>query len=596
MCKYSHGDDAIVPGQLYPTAPGIPFMFPGNIPFMPGAAYDPHEARMDMRPRQHQRAPLLPRIQQDDGSVVHPVTASGELPVIQDLTPTIPETPTVPGPLPSDDVEMKNPNIPMVPPAAIPGYNPVVAPGINGSPYQPSNPSMEVDSNIVPGMRPPTRSRGGPRERGRGGRGTFGGEVHSFRPEKRNDRTLVVEKIPEEKLSLDQVNEWFKRFGTVTNVAIDAVGGKALVSFEKHEEAHAAWRSEEAVFGNRFVKLFWHRPLEGHGQVGARMLAASAPLVANMATTARASASTSPSMVADVATTTTISAQSLASANAGRRASALPSSSTASALAVKQKLLEQKIVEQKSLMADLGTASAEQKKEIMARLRNLGVEMTQLTSTPSTLEAPNVPVANGSHDRNNGKALHEQKEKDRLDKELEVHNKTEESSTTDELKAKLDKLKAEVNCSLIFSLRNLLISVRKSQAASLGLDSALPSTTTSPSHFRGGFRGRPPRGRGYFRNGPVRGGPPRGSMKLDNRPKKLLVKGVDEGHIQALRDWYEVCDFPLFIRSLGYLMLLWLLFRPLVSSTTLNLQTTIQPHVSFRSSHDQQLSRVLQKA
>lgn len=29
-------------------------------------------------------------------------------------------------------------------------------------------------------------------------------------------------------------------------------------------------------------------------------------------------------------------------------------------------------------------------------------------------------------------------------------------------------------------------------------------------------------------------------MKLDNRPKKLLVKGVREEGVQALRDWYEV--------------------------------------------------------
>jgi RNA-binding protein 26 len=38
----------------------------------------------------------------------------------------------------------------------------------------------------------------------------------------------------------------------------------------------------------------------------------------------------------------------------------------------------------------------------------------------------------------------------------------------------------------------------------------------------------------------MRGGPVRGSMKLDNRPKKLLVKGVHEDGSQALRDWYEV--------------------------------------------------------
>ena len=75
----------------------------------------------------------------------------------------------------------------------------------------------------------------------------------------------------------------------------------------------------------------------------------------------------------------------------------------------------------------------------------------------------------------------------------------------------------------------------------MGLDAPLPSS--SPGGYRG-YRGR---GRGasrsYFRGGPImRGGPVRGSMKLDNRPKKLLVKGVHEDGSQALRDWYEVRD------------------------------------------------------
>ena len=29
-------------------------------------------------------------------------------------------------------------------------------------------------------------------------------------------------------------------------------------------------------------------------------------------------------------------------------------------------------------------------------------------------------------------------------------------------------------------------------------------------------------------------------MKLDNRPKKLLVKGASAESLQAVRDWYEV--------------------------------------------------------
>lgn len=31
-------------------------------------------------------------------------------------------------------------------------------------------------------------------------------------------------------------------------------------------------------------------------------------------------------------------------------------------------------------------------------------------------------------------------------------------------------------------------------------------------------------------------------MKLDNRPKKLLVQGATQDQLQSVRDWYEVCD------------------------------------------------------
>ena len=71
------------------------------------------------------------------------------------------------------------------------------------------------------------------------------------------------------------------------------------------------------------------------------------------------------------------------------------------------------------------------------------------------------------------------------------------------------------------------------QAASLGIDPlAEPS---SPYPYRGRGRGR---GRGFYR-GSTRGGPPRASMKIDNRPKKLLVKDVGSDSVQAVRDWYE---------------------------------------------------------
>lgn len=75
----------------------------------------------------------------------------------------------------------------------------------------------------------------------------------------------------------------------------------------------------------------------------------------------------------------------------------------------------------------------------------------------------------------------------------------------------------------------------------------------------GGSGYRPYRGRGRgggrsFYRGAMRGGPPRASMKLDNRPKKLLVKGVSDEQLQGVRDWYEVRLLPYPAFSIPHLM------------------------------------------
>lgn len=474
----------------------------GNMPFLPmfggmpfgmaqGAPYDPHEARMDMHPNgigmsrgMQQRAPLLPRVPQDDGAqVAHPMDRSGELPVIQDLTPQLPPE-SAPPTAPAAD---------RIPQSSTPVQQHPISP-------------MDVDTGVLSVPGPSTYNtrggfgggmRGAPR-----GRGVFGGDAQAFRPERRQDKTLVVEKIPEDKLNLDAVNTWFKRFGTVTNVAIDVHSAKALVSFSEHSEAHAAWKSEDAVFSNRFVKVFWHRPMEGHGQQGSRMLAASAPLLANLAARGSPTPSALPQPPAPHATTP---------------ARKPMQSTAASELAAKQKLLEQQIAEQKSLMASLGTASAEEKKEILARLRKLGEEM-KIAPAPSS--SPNPAKVHSPAPASTAQDDHEKKERERLDKELEMHAVGE---STEELKAKLAKLREE--------------------AASLGIQATSPDTSYG-SAYRG-YRGRGRGVRGAFYRGSPRGGPPRASMKLDNRPRKLLVKGVREDAVQALRDWYEVRrDYP----------------------------------------------------
>ena len=426
---------------MFPNG-GMPFGMNGNV----GGAYDPNEAHMDMRPSPgpgmgmgmgmgigtggvgivsgRLRPPIIPRMQQEDGKgspMMHNPNASGELPVIQDLTPKVPKD------------ESQSPADQLVQNGIGDAYGPV---------NDVSATYMEVDESL------PIPSQGGfpGGMRGGGGRGRGTHPSHSsaqqMRPQKgRGDKTLVVEKIPEDKLSLDSVNGWFKRFGTVTNVAIDARSAKALVTFVEHDEAHKAWKSEDAVFNNRFVKLYWHRPMEGHGQGGARALAASANLVANI----------NGKDTAPVPSITTTQPATLTAPTTSTIAKRKSPSVTVSALAAKQQLLEQQITEQKSLMTQLTSASADEKKEIMARLRKLGEEMKP-SPPPTATPAPSPsPTLTSQRRASSNPQLDEKlrKERERLDKELENHSTTKPSdggaeANTEDLKAKLARLKAEV--------------------------------------------------------------------------------------------------------------------------------------------------------
>ena len=421
-CKYSHGDDAVVPSQLMGMG-GIPqamlpfmsmmnnAMFPGMNGMDGGSAYDPNE-RMDL-----QRAPMMRR--QDA-----PVPTSGELPVIQDLTPWAPP-------------EQQN-----------------------ADPQQPGQVSMAVDpttsqDQVPPGQfghHPYGQGRGSRGGRGRGGprvNGTFPSHAAPSdpfnappsdlppqlppRPDRRQDKTLVVEKIPEDHLSLGAVNDWFKKFGTVTNVAVDPPTAKALVTFAEHDQAWKAWKSEEAVFGNRFVKVYWHRPLEGRGGRGMKALEVSATLVGKLRsnedhTTTQPPANGDAGPVASSSTT-----------SAPPKKPTKPTANALQELTAKQERLQQMIGEQKALMSQLGTASVEEKKEIMAKLRKLGEDM----KAPAPAPAPTP-------------ALPAEKQED-VEMEKVDHDATKkhggggdgQEESTEELQAKLAKLREEVFVFLI---------------------------------------------------------------------------------------------------------------------------------------------------
>lgn len=64
-------------------------------------------------------------------------------------------------------------------------------------------------------------------------------------------------KIPDDKPIIEQVKcAGFHRIGIVKGeLPLDCSNAKALISYINHEEAYAAWKLDDTVFVNYFVKL-----------------------------------------------------------------------------------------------------------------------------------------------------------------------------------------------------------------------------------------------------------------------------------------------------------------------------------------------------
>ncbi|KAG9128232.1 hypothetical protein FRC07_002521 [Ceratobasidium sp. 392] len=452
-CIFSHGEEAVTPMGFPPMMGmmGPNFMMPWLMNQLGAGGYDPSQSRMNMS---------------------QPQPPNGTMDVIMD------------GLAPARNTNSTDAKVVTPPVDATPTDGGNVA----------RNPSMRGGHGAY-GRN--MRGRGTPAGSWSGDAEPTDGQGQSSEP--RRDKTLVVEKIPPERLSLEEINNWFKRFGTVTNVAIDVPSAKALISFATHDEARDAWRSEDAVFGNRFVKLYWHRPMGNHGQTGAKLLAASAPIINNL------SAPPKP-----------------------EPAPIKSSPSQPPAIDPSQQKFERLMAEQKVLMVKLTSAKAEEKQSIKARLRELITELQDVSAAmrngSSTPTPPAPKPASAPPVQTNGTAKKEQ-----LDKDLEMmapesettKSDTDTSSTVNpELQAKLKKLREE--------------------AVSLGLNAEGAPTYSTPSYRPYGSRGR-----GAWRGRGGRGAPPaRGSMKLDNRPRTLVVKGLPDTPeaTESVKAWFS--SFP----------------------------------------------------
>ncbi|CDW96682.1 hypothetical protein [Sporisorium scitamineum] len=439
----------------------------------------------------------------------------------------------------------------MFPPFGVPpqGWHPSVgpAPGMSPNNAGPGAPqSMNGDAqnlaNRMGGQLPPPQEpdavpfanhQGGPFNGGMGpggrgaavsgrGRGRGGGPPGTFQSSRRSNTTLVIENVPADSLDLIKVNEYFKKFGTITNISIDKPGSKALVSYSQPSEAKAAHESPDVIFGNRFVKVYFQRldEVAGGSAAGPSPTPRPPPSAAPTPRSNFVPGKTSNVYHARPPVAGGSNPGGVAAAVGGmseERKKLLDDQRT------KQATLDAQLAEQKSLLAKFGDKdlTAEDKKQTMAQLRKLGDEIKASTeAVKAAVEALQAapkesPSTSAGADAGNWKAEKEKREKEQLDRELDLHAQGSSPSTTEELKKKLESLKAE--------------------AASLGIDGAAPAAAGGSYGFNSRVRGRGGymlRGRGGY--APYARGGAAGAnrvFRIDNRTTKLkiddLLPGVD---------------------------------------------------------------------
>jgi RNA-binding protein 26 len=261
-----------------------------------------------------------------------------------------------------------------------------------------------------------TPGRGGSfrgRGRGRGGRGGF---TRTNAAHQKNT-TLVVENIPPEFCAIDKVNEFFRKFGMIVNIQVDFAYSKALVQFNSHVEASKAYNSPEPIFDNRFVKVYWQKadkdeqPQEKQKheqQHSQKHTEAGAPKPGPHSL----SLSTAKSDVAQGR-----AADPQAQAVAEKKKESLKA--MLELHKQKEQLIQRQIEEQKKLMelAKSNNFDEKTREEVSKRLQKVSEEIKQSKST--TLMKPFLTAGHGISQR----ALMEQKERERLDRELDMLTK-----------------------------------------------------------------------------------------------------------------------------------------------------------------------------
>lgn len=124
----------------------------------------------------------------------------------------------------------------------------------------PINTMPPMPNPMMPNFRPRSSSSRGASFTGRGGaRPSIGGGVSTYQPSLNQLPVLTIDKIPKQFCNREEISKYFAKFGNIMNIQVDEALDQAIVHFSDMAEARAAYSCPEVIFGNRFVKVYWHQ-------------------------------------------------------------------------------------------------------------------------------------------------------------------------------------------------------------------------------------------------------------------------------------------------------------------------------------------------
>ncbi|KAJ3220341.1 hypothetical protein HDU67_000008 [Dinochytrium kinnereticum] len=351
--------------------------------------------------------------------------------------------------------------------------------------------------------RPYGQQRGSFGGRGRGSmsRGrvkSYGYQPYPARPK---GNTIVVDNIPEESNTLENVNEYFKKFGTIVNIQIQP--RKAIIQFSSPEEATRAHQSPEAIFSNRFVKVYFDTgPTPDSTQIDQKQRA-EANAIGNKGPTG-------PGLGVSVIAPVSAVIPSKAAADDGKK--------SVRAMLELQKQEEQLI--QKQIEFKKQILEKLERKDITSKERAVLLEAWKTVETSARTTLTSATTASATVKALvPGSLSHEEREKARLDRELDLISQQNDSALTKEdiTIEKQTVSSTDSEAALLAHLESL-----KAEALRVGVDPSV-ALKQEPASTRGRWATwKQPR-----------------SFNLDNRTTKILASNVPAGSKHAAFDQFK---------------------------------------------------------